>query len=188
MKALNTMTRFSSRLSKFCNFPEKVLTMPMFSESGFEAACSFVMKGLDVLELNDCQKESLKAIASNRDVFVSLPTDFGMSVCFQSIPFAWDFLFQCTLGEDSHSILLVVEPTIPIIVDHCTSLAERDISTAYIKHDQENEEVAGRHRVVYISSESLLGVPGFWDVLLTPPYQEHLVGIVVDEAHCVSQW
>ena len=30
-------------------------------------------------------------------------------------------------------------------------------------------------------------VPRFRDMLLTLPYQERLVGIVVDEAHCVSQ-
>ena len=67
------------------------------------------------------------------------------------------------------------------------------ISAAYINHEQQNEEVkenvvAGKFRFVYISPESILGVQRFRDMLLTLPYQERLVGIVVDEAHCVSQW
>ena len=173
--------------------PGKVLTMATFSDSDFEAACSFAARSLGVLELKDYQKQSLKAIATGRDVFVSLPTGFGKSLCFQSVPFAWDFLFRRTLGEDAHSILLVVEPTIPIMVDQCASLAEKGISAAYINHEQQNEEVkenvvAGKFRFVYISPESILGVQRFRDMLLTLPYQERLVGIVVDEAHCVSQW
>ena len=42
------------------------------------------------------------------ETFVSLPTGFGKSLCFQSVPFVWDFLFRQTLGEDAQSILLVV--------------------------------------------------------------------------------
>ena len=82
--------------------------MATFSDSDFEAACSFAATSLGVLELNNYQKQSLKAIANGRDVFVSLPTGFGKSVCFQSVPFVWDFLFRQTLGEDAQSILLVV--------------------------------------------------------------------------------
>ena len=62
------------------------------------------------------------------------------------------------------------------------SLAEKGISAAYINHGQQNEAVkenvvAGKYRFVYISRESILGVPRFRDMLLTLPYQEHLVGI-----------
>ena len=125
-------------------------------------------------------------------MFVSLPTGFGKSLCFQNVPFAWDFLFWRTFGEDAQSILLVVEPTIPIMVDQCASLAEKGTSVAYINHEQQNEDVkknvvAGKYRFVYISPESILGVPRFRDMLLTLPYQELLVGIIV-EVHCVSQW
>ena len=79
--------------------------MATFSDSEFEAACSFAAQSLGVLELNNHQKESLKAITSGRDVFVSLPTGFGKLICFQSVPFAWDFLHRHTLGEDAQSIL-----------------------------------------------------------------------------------
>ena len=77
------------------------------------------------------------------------------------------------------------------MVDQCVSLAEKGISAAYINHEQQNQEVkedvvAGKYRFVYISPESILGVPRFRDMLLTHPYQERLVGIVVYEAHCVT--
>ena len=113
--------------------------MASFSDSEFEAACSYAAQSLGVFELNYYQKESLKAITSGRDVFVSLPTGFGKSMCFQSVPFAWDFLHRRTLGEDAQSILLVVKPTIPIMVDQCTSLVAKGISAAYINHEQKKK-------------------------------------------------
>ena len=65
------------------------------------------------------------------------------------------------------------------------SLAEKGISAAYINREQQNEAVkenvvAGKYRFVYISRESILGVPRFRDMLLTLPYQEHLVGMHTD--------
>ena len=141
----------------------------------------------------------VKAFLSGNDVFICLPTGFGKSICFQSVPFAWDYLHGVhglSLGDvpdEARSILLVVGPTIPIMVDQCRNLTEKAISSAYINHEQEDERVkedvvAGKYKLVYISPESLLGVPRFRDMLLTPPYQEHPIGIVIDEAHCVSQW
>ena len=60
--------------------PGKSSVMAMFSDSEFEAACSFAAQSVGVLELNNYQKESLKVITSGRDVLVSLPTGFGKSI------------------------------------------------------------------------------------------------------------
>ena len=37
------------------------------------------------------QKQAIHAICSGSDVFVWLPTEFGKSVCFQTLPFVFDF-------------------------------------------------------------------------------------------------
>jgi len=170
-----------------------MLKMSKFSESDISSACSFAARCLRIPCLNEHQKGAVKAFLSGSDVFVCLPTGFGKSICFQSVPFAWDYLHCPTLADEARSMLLVVEPTIPIMVDQCRSLTEKGISAAYINHEQEDERVksdvvAGKYKFIYISPESLLGVPRFRDMLLTLPYQERLIGIVIDEAHCVSQW
>ena len=46
----------------------------------------------------------------------------------------------------------------------------------------------GQAQLVCISPESIIGNTRFWSMLLSPVYQEHLVALVVDEAHCVKTW
>ena len=42
--------------------------------------------------------------------------------------------------------------------------------------------------VVFSSPESLLGNGRWQSMLSSDVYQKNLIGIVVDEAHCVSHW
>lgn len=69
-------------------------------------------------------------------MFVCLPTGFGKSICFLSLPFARDYLHCPNLGNKVRSMLLVVKPTIPTMVDQCRSLMEKGISAAYINNQQ----------------------------------------------------
>ena len=46
----------------------------------------------------------------------------------------------------------------------------------------------GNVQLLYISPENLLNNPRFRLMLLTSKYKEHLVALVVDEAHCVKTW
>ena len=43
----------------------------------------------------------------------------------------------------------------------------------------------GNYQLVYMSPESLLTDERWRDMLLS---REHLVGLVVDKAHCVKKW
>ena len=67
---------------------------------------------------------------------VSLPTRFGKLVCFQSLPFVFDYLDS---GPESSSIedrriALVVEPTAAIMRHQVSNLQGRNISAAFINH------------------------------------------------------
>ena len=46
----------------------------------------------------------------------------------------------------------------------------------------------GNVQLLYISPENLLNNPRFRSMLLTSKYKEHLIALVVDEAHCVKTW
>ena len=46
----------------------------------------------------------------------------------------------------------------------------------------------GTSQLIFISPESLLNNHQWRDVLLTDVYQENLVYVAIDEAHCVPKW
>ena len=44
------------------------------------------------------------------------------------------------------------------------------------------------YEIVFVSPERLLTDSEMRDMLHSPLYKEHLVGVVIDEAHCVKKW
>ena len=48
--------------------------------------------------------------------------------------------------------------------------------------------VKGEVQLLFISPESIITNPLFRNMLMTKPYKDNLVGLVVDEAHCVKTW
>ena len=43
------------------------------------------------LELHKEQEEALSSVYEGQDTFVWLPTGFGKSICYESLPFLYDF-------------------------------------------------------------------------------------------------
>ena len=69
------------------------MAMASSKSIGFEEAQSYalVQLGMPQLSLKEEQKQAIHALYSGSDVFVWLPTEFGESVCFQTLPFVFDF-------------------------------------------------------------------------------------------------
>ena len=63
------------------------------ASSRFEEAQSYglVQLGMLQLSLKEEQKQVIHAFYSGSNVFVWLPTEFGKSECFQTLPFVFDF-------------------------------------------------------------------------------------------------
>ena len=55
-----------------------------------EQAMRYAAERIGIPSLNEKQKEAVRAFVGGKDVFVSLPTGFGKSVCFQSVLFVFD--------------------------------------------------------------------------------------------------
>ena len=71
--------------------------------------------------------------------------------------------------------------------------SSRGIATEFVGEAQTDPAVIsrvlkGNVQLLYISPENLLNNPRFCSMLLTSKYKEHLVALVVDEAHCVKTW
>lgn len=57
-----------------------------------ESALKVAIKRLSFEELKDEQMEAIKAFVSGNDVFISLPTGYGKSLCYQILPITFDAL------------------------------------------------------------------------------------------------
>ena len=83
-----------------------------------------------------------------------------------------------------------MSPLIALIADQISALTRRGISAASITPDMDSDSISeineGKYSMVFLSSELLVGR---WRKLLEiPVYQEKLIGLVIDEAHCVLKW
>ena len=82
--------------------------------------------GYDSVKLEE--KAALLAFLRGRDVFVSLPTGYGKSLCYAALPAAFDSLRR----SPSQSILVVVSPLIALRKDQVATLSGRGLSVGCV--------------------------------------------------------
>jgi ATP-dependent DNA helicase RecQ len=125
------------------------------------------------------QEEAAQAVLAGRDAVVVMPTGSGKSLCFQ-LP---ALLLPGTT--------VVVSPLIALMKDQVDALKARGFAAAAVHSglaaaDRAAAEAAlsaGRLRLLYVAPERLAN-PGFRAGL----ERARVVRLVVDEAHCISQW
>ena len=138
-------------------------------------------------KLRPQQERAVKSLVLGRDVFVSLPTGSGKSLCYCLLPSVFDLLS----GSDGTSIVVVVSPLLSLMKDQVWSMMARNVRAVYVGDCLEEEEMdvcLGKYQLMYMSPEALITDERWRDMLLSPVYSEHLVGLVVDQAHCVKKW
>ena len=125
------------------------------------------------------QEEIVNAALEDRDVLAILPTGGGKSVCFQVPAMLRD------------GIAIVVTPLIALMKDQVQNLTDRGIKALCVNAGMGPREVEltlnnaafGDFKFLYVSPERL-GTPLFQSYL----QQMNVSYLIVDEAHCISQW
>jgi len=135
------------------------------------------------------QREIINANLMDKDIFACMPTGSGKSLCYQ-IPAIMS----------TETVTVVVMPLISLILDQSkflTSLGvkvlylEGGINPNYLNFDTmfRNENPEERIKIIFITPEKLNSSTGTTYNLLSELYNQGLFKrIVIDEAHCVSQW
>lgn len=125
------------------------------------------------------QREVIDAIVKGEDVMAIMPTGAGKSICFQ-IP---ALLFP-------HGTI-IISPLISLMKDQVETLTEQGIPASFVNSTIPYEESIERLRNLYRGKIKLLYMapeklePSYFTQCLA---QVPLSMIVIDEAHCVSQW
>jgi ATP-dependent DNA helicase RecQ len=147
-----------------------------------EDYCRLACEKFGVLNLKDFQQECVKQLTRNRDVFLSVKTGSGKSLCYQSF-----FIIWRAMNETLKCQVLVVTPLISIMKEQCEYLNSLGIRSTYLGKDnsEDSDIINEQYDFIFSSPENLLNVCK-WRQMLEKTDSFRLM--VVDEAHTVLHW
>ncbi len=127
----------------------------------------------------DGQRDAALALLAGRDVVSVMPTGSGKSLCYQLPALLLD------------GVTLVVSPLIALMKDQVDGLVARGVPAAALHSGLSAAERAAAERALAGGGLRLLYVAP--ERLAAPSFAARLAGLrvvrlVVDEAHCISQW
>ena len=101
----------------------------------FREAIAYALSwvGRQDLTLKPKQEEALVHLYDGRDVFAWFPTGYGKSLCYQLLPFMFDFKLKRTNSRRTErSVVLVLSPLVSLMVDQVAGLQKRGVSAAIL--------------------------------------------------------
>lgn len=138
------------------------------------------------------QLEAINATLSGKDAFVLMPTGGGKSLCYQ--------LPSIVQSGHTRGVTVVVSPLLSLMQDQVDHLNKLRIQAVLLNGDSSKEArsyllttLKGPHperfvQLLYITPEMFNKSQAMVRALQDLHQRQRLARIVIDEAHCVSQW
>lgn len=131
----------------------------------------------------DNQWEVVSRLLNSQRVLIVEKTGFGKSLCYQYVA---NFFY-----EQTKSVTIVFSPLLSLMRDQVNNLKAKGIKAECVIGEQTDEEniqilnkaVNGELSILYISPERLEN-----EIWLKYIPHIKLAMVVIDEAHCISQW
>lgn len=125
------------------------------------------------------QEQVIEALENNRDVLCILPTGGGKSLCYQ-IP-----------ALEKQGVTLIISPLLSLMSDQVQALRQKGVRAAYLNSSlslnqlikAEQNMKNGMYQIVYVAPERLEN-----EHFLQTCSSISVSMVIVDEAHCISQW
>ncbi|KAK8168439.1 P-loop containing nucleoside triphosphate hydrolase protein [Phyllosticta citrichinensis] len=138
------------------------------------------------------QLEAINATLSGKDCFVLMPTGGGKSLCYQ--------LPSVITSGSTRGVTVVVSPLLSLMQDQVYHLKQINIQAFFINGEMDQDtrralldalrqpQVERFVQILYITPEMLSKSQATVSALRDLHQRKRLARIVIDEAHCVSQW
>ena len=173
--------------------PRLGLTVP---KAFLRSAAKESVQKLGYEEPTEEQEEALMKFAAGKDVFISLPTGSGKSVCFASVSLLFDKIRRLKVPvkkTNQCSVTIVVSPLVALMQDQVSKFTSRGLETAFVsslhaKPSVQEKALKGALQLIYFSPEVLLSANTWREMLKAQHYQDNIVCFAVDEAHLVDKW
>ena len=153
----------------------------------FKVAFNKVCETFGLKNLSEYQQQSIINIVEKKsDVFVNLPTGYGKSLIYQSLPQITDII-----SKVPGHIIVVVSPLLNLIeeqVGYLRSVGISSVSLSNINDEEARDVEEGKFSVVYTTPEALIKNERWRKTLSSSCYSSKLCAIAVDEAHVIRQW
>lgn len=138
------------------------------------------------------QLEAMNATLSGKDAFVLMPTGGGKSLCYQ--------LPAIVQSGRTKGVTIVISPLISLMQDQVDHLQRNNVQAALFNSESSDDAKAAikqgleqNHpeqwiQLLYITPEMATKSLKLLSLLSAVHRRGKLARIVIDEAHCVSQW
>ena len=138
------------------------------------------------------QVEAINATLAGQDTFVLMPTGGGKSLCYQ--------LPALLRGGKTQGVTLVISPLLSLMADQVQHLQHLNIRATLINGQTsaadrtelirklDDPKVGDLLQLLYVTPEMMNKSPRMMDAFNRLHGRKRLARLVIDEAHCVSQW